>query len=82
MHIDDSHVIFHISKLPKASKPNFNQKPLEFLAYPSEKVISVVKIVKLYLEKTPNLRDKTAILSSFVMLHHMRRSHQKLLLVG
>ena len=81
MYIDDSHVIFHISKLTKTSRPNFNQKPLEFLAYLSEKVISVVRIVKLYLEKTANLRDKTGILSSLVMLHHMRWSQQKLLLV-
>ena len=53
MYIDDSRVIFFISKLT-----NFHKKPLEFLAYPSEKAICVVRIIKLYLDKTANMRDK------------------------
>ena len=48
MYIDDSRVIFYISKLTKTSRPNFHQKPLEFLTYPSEKAICVVRIIKLY----------------------------------
>ena len=58
MYIHDSRVIFYISKLIKASRPNFHQKPLEFLAYPSEKAICVVRTIQLYLDKTANLRDK------------------------
>ena len=56
--IDDSRVIFYISKLTKTSRPNFHQKPLEVLAYLSEKTICVVRIIKFYLDKTANLRDK------------------------
>ena len=36
MYIDDRRVIFYILKLTKTSRPNFHQKPLEFLAYPSK----------------------------------------------
>ena len=48
MYIDDGRVIFYISKLTKTSRPNFHQKPLEFLTYPPEKTICVVRIIKLY----------------------------------
>ena len=58
MYIDDSRIIFYISKSTKTPRPNFHQKPLEFLAYLSEKAIRVVSIIKLYLDKTANLRDK------------------------
>ena len=58
MYIDDSHAIFYRSKSTKTTRPNFHQKALEFLAYPSEKTICVVRIMKLYLNKTTNLRDK------------------------
>ena len=58
MHVDDSRVIFYISKLTKTSRPNFHQKPIEILAYPSEKPICVVRIIKLHLDKSSNLRDK------------------------
>ena len=63
MYIDDSRVFS--TKLTKTSMPNFHQKALEFLAYPSEKAICVVRIIKLYLDKTANLRDKN-IYSFFI----------------
>ena len=58
MRIDYNRVIFYISKLTKSSMPNFYQKSLEWLAYPSEKAICVIRIIKLYLDKTANLRNK------------------------
>ena len=58
MYIDDSRVIFYISKLTKTSRPNFHQKPLQFPSYPSEKAMCVIRIIKLYLDKTANFRDK------------------------
>ena len=39
MYIDDSRVIFYIAKLTKTSRPNFHQKPVEYLAYSSEKAM-------------------------------------------
>ena len=74
MYIDDRRVIFYILKLTKTSRPNFHQKPLEFLAYPSKKAICVVRIIKLYLDKTVNLRNENMIPSLLVLLRHMRRS--------
>ena len=65
MYVGDSRVTFYISKLTKTSRPNFHQKLLEFLAYPSEKTICVVRIIKLYLDKKANLRDKN-IYSFFI----------------
>ena len=58
-------VVFFSTKLTKTSMPNFHQKALEFLAYPSEKAICVVRIIKLYLDKTANLSDKN-IYSFFI----------------
>ena len=62
MYINDSCAIFYISKLTKTPRPNFHQMPLEFLAYPTGMccyvLICVVRINKLYLDKTASLRDK------------------------
>ena len=52
MYIDGCCVIFYISKLTKTSRPNFHQKLLEFLAYPSDNLLCIIRMLKLYLDKT------------------------------
>ena len=47
-----------MSKLTKASKPKLHQKPLEFLAYASDNLLCVVRIIKFYLDNTSSLGNK------------------------
>ena len=82
MYIDDSRVFFYISKLTKTLRLNFHQKPIECLPYPSEKAICVVRIIKLYSDKTANLRDKNRYSFFITFVTHMRQTHKKLLLAG
>ena len=37
---------------------NFHQKPLEFLAYPSDNLLCVFKMITLHLDKISSLRKK------------------------
>ena len=50
MYFDDCRVVFYISKLTKTSRPSFHQKPLEFLTYPSDNLLYVIRMLKLYLK--------------------------------
>lgn len=50
--------IFYIYKLTKTWRSNFHQKPLEFLTYPSDKLLCIVRMLKLYLDKKLSLKKK------------------------
>ena len=58
MYINDCRVIYYECKLLTTWKPNFHQKLLEFLAYSSNKLSCVVRIIKFYLDKTLTLRKR------------------------
>ena len=47
MYIDEHRSIFYISKLLKSTRPGFHQHPLEFVAYPTDKCLCVVRLIRL-----------------------------------
>ena len=71
MYIDEHRSIFYISKLLKSTRPGFHQHPLEFVAYPTDKCLCVVRLIRLYLRKTSTLRkkDDSSFFISYVAPH-------------
>ena len=56
MYLNNSGCVFYISKLLKTSRPKSHQQPIEFKAYPHDVSLCVVALIKLYLDKTAELR--------------------------
>ena len=71
MYIDEHRSIFDISKLLKWTRPGFHQHSLEFVAYPTDKCLCVVRLIRLYLRKTSTLRkkDDSSFFISYVAPH-------------
>ena len=71
MYIDEHRSIFYISKLLKSTRPGFHQHPLEFVTYPTDKCLCVVRLIRLYLRKTSTLRkkDDSSFFISYVATH-------------
>ena len=71
MCIDEHRSIFYISKLLKSTRPGFHQHPLEFVAYPTDKCLCVVRLIRLYLRKISTLRkkDESSFFISYVAPH-------------
>ena len=56
IYLNNSGCVFYISKLLKTSRPKSHQQPIESKAYPHDVSLCAVALIKLYLDKTAELR--------------------------
>ena len=56
MYLHNSGCVFYISRLLKTTRPKSHQQPIEFKACPHNVSLCVVALIKLYLDKTAELR--------------------------
>jgi len=70
MHIDKEKCVFFVNKILKQTRPGRHQAPLEFLAFPSDPSICVVKNLQDYLVATSEKRQCDQIFISYSKPFH------------
>ena len=59
MHRDQMSYSLYIHKALKTTSPSFHQKPLQFVAFPDEDLLCIVKCLNEYIERTKLIRENS-----------------------
>ena len=69
MDLTDKKCIFYIVDKVKQLRVGKHVKPLEFLSYPNDERLCVIRLLQQYLKKTAELRNSQQLLISYVKPH-------------